>query len=160
MKQLVNVLAIVLVLATFAPTNTNVVAAGDSGSVTGTGQGLFGANAALGAVNLDGIELGTGVFIEPNGAASGVFHAVLSGRTALGQARSITIEGNVTQGTFGVDASGADFSGFATIDLGDGTGALVSVPFSVSTSAGSMVLAIEATTLPAVGLTSGALTIE
>ena len=52
------------------------------------------------------------------------------------------------------------FSRPATIELGDGTAPLASVPFRVSTTAGSMVLAIESTTLPAVGLTSGALTIE
>jgi hypothetical protein len=114
----------------------------------------------LGAINLNGLDLGTGVFIESNGSASGVFHAVLTGQSVLGQAQSITVEGNVTQGTFGIDASQADFSGLATIDLGDGTAPLVSVPFTVSTTAGSMVLAIESTTLPAVGLTSGALTIE
>ncbi|MBA2526166.1 MAG: hypothetical protein H0V18_10365 [Pyrinomonadaceae bacterium] len=54
----------------------------------------------------------------------------------------------------------ADFSGIATVDLGDGTAPLPGVPFSVSTTAGNVVLAIKSTTLPAAGLTSGAVTIE
>lgn len=160
MKQLICSVLFVLASVAFAPTAVPVTAATDSGSVTGTAQGLFGTGAALGAINLNGVELGTGVFIESNGSASGVFHAVLTGQSMLGQAQSITVEGNVTQGTFGIDGSQANFSGLATIDLGDGTAPLASVPFTVSTTAGSMVMTIQATTLPAVGLTSGALTIE
>lgn len=160
MKQLISVVLIVLALVAFAPARVSVVAATESGSVTGTGQGLFDAGAALGVINLDGLELGTGVFIEPNGSASGVFHAVLVGRSLLGQAQRVTVEGNVNQGTLAVDGSSADFSGIATVDLGDGTAPLPGVPFSVRTTAGNLVLAIESTTLPAVGLTSGALTIE
>jgi hypothetical protein len=160
MKQLISVILIVLASVAFAPAPVPVVAATESGSVTGSGQGLFDAGAALGAINLDGLELGTGVFIEPNGSATGVFHAVLVGRSLLGQPQNITVEGNVNQGTMGPDGLRADFSGIATVDLGDGTAPLPGVPFSVSTTAGNVVLAIESTTLPAAGLTSGAVTIE
>lgn len=160
MKQLISVVLIVLVSVAFAPAPVPVVAAIESGSVTGTGQGLFDAGAALGVINLDGLELGTGVFIEPNGSASGVFHAVLVGRSLLGEPQRVTIEGNVNQGTMAADGLRADFSGIATVDLGDGSAPLAAVPFSVSTTAGNVVLAIESTTLPAAGLTSGVVTIE
>jgi hypothetical protein len=160
MKQLIIVVLIVLASCAFAPAPVRVVAATESGSVTGTGGALFDAGAALGAINLDGLELGTGVFIEPNGSATGVFHAVLAGRSLLGQAQRVTLEGTVNQGTISSDGLRADFSGIATVDLGDGTAPLSAVPFSVSTTAGNVVLAIESTTLPAAGLTSGAVTIE
>jgi hypothetical protein len=115
---------------------------------------------ALGAVTLDGLELGTGIFIESNGSATGVFHAVLVGHSLLGQPQNITVEGNVNQGTMAANGLSADFSGVATVDFGDGSAPLPGVPFSVSTSAGNVVLAIQSTTLPAAGLTSGAVTIE
>jgi len=127
-------------------------------SVTGAGAGLFGAGAALGAVALQGIELGTGVFIEADGSASGTFHAVLQG-SSLGVARQITVEGKVTAGSVASDGR-ASFSGSASLDLGDGAPALPGVAFRVIAGADGLVLAIDSTTLPAAGLTSGAVTIE
>jgi hypothetical protein len=154
MKRLTCVFAIVLVAITTAP----VTADSDSRSVTGTGKGLFGDGAALGAVTLQGVELGTGVFIEADGSASGTFHAVLQG-SSLGVAREITVEGKVSEGSVGSDGR-ATFSGTASLDFGDGAPALPGVAFSVIAGADGLVLAIDSTTLPAAGLTSGTVTIE
>jgi hypothetical protein len=154
MKRLTCVFAIVLVAITTAP----VIADGDARSVTGAGKGLFGDGAALGAVALQGVELGTGVFIEADGSASGTFHATLQG-SLLGVAREITVEGKVSEGSVGADGR-ATFSGTASLDLGDGVPALPGVAFRVTAGADGLVLSIDSTTLPAAGLASGAVTIE
>jgi hypothetical protein len=156
MKRLTCVLAIVLGLA--AVTAISVIADSEERSVTGAGKGLFAAGAALGAVALQSVELGTGVFLEPDGSASGTFHAVLQGNT-LGQPREITVEGKVSQGSVGADGR-ATFSGTASLDFGDGTPPLPGVAFSVVAGADGLVLAIDSTTLPAAGLTQGAITVE
>jgi hypothetical protein len=146
-----------MVAFAFVPTPTT--AATEGGTVTGTSQGIFPAGTALGAVTLDTLQLGTGVIIDPDNSAVGCFHVVLTGRSPLGQPQEITVEGNVTQGT--VDENGtASFSGIATLDFGDGAPLHVGVPFSVTTTSGSLVLAVESTTLPPAGLTGGSVTIE
>jgi hypothetical protein len=140
----------------FAPAASTAASAG--GSVTGIGSGSFPGGADFAGTNLRSFEMATGVFTEPDGSAAGVFHTVLTGRTILGQAKSITVEGNVTQGT--VSPGSGSFSGLASVDFGDGAPAVPGVPFNVETSAGSMVLTIQSTRLPAAALSGGSLTIE
>ena len=154
MKRLTYVFAIGLVAITTIP----VIADSDERSVTGAARGLFGAGAALGAVALQGVELGTGVFIEADGSASGTFHAVLQG-SSLGVPRQITVEGKVSEGSVGSDGR-ATFSGTASLDLGDGAPSLPGVAFRVNAGSDGLVLTIDSTTLPAAGLTSGAVTVE
>ena len=155
MKRLTCVLAIVLGLAIAA---NPVVADSDARSVTGAAAGLFGSGAALGAVSLQGVEVGTGVFIEADGSASGTFHAVLQG-TSLGVPRQITVEGKVSAGSVAPDAR-ATFSGTAALDFGDGAPPLPGVAFSVVATSDGLVLAIDSTTLPAAQLTAGVVAIE
>jgi hypothetical protein len=156
MKRLSGVFSIVLALT--AMWTSSVLADGDSRSVTGAGTALFGAGAALGPVALQNIELGTGVFIEADGSASGTFHAVLQG-SSLGVPRQITVEGKIRGGA--TDADGhATFSGTASIDFGDGGPPLSGIAFSVSAGTDSLVVAIDSTTLPAARVTAGAITIE
>jgi hypothetical protein len=155
MKRITCVIAIVLGLAI---TTASVLADNDEHSVTAALNGVFDAGAELGPVVLEGIEVGTGVFIEADGSASGTFHAVLQG-SALGSPREITVEGKVSAGSIGPDGRAA-FSGTASVDLGDGTPPLPSVAFSVIAGEDGVVLAIDSTTLPAAGLKAGAVTIE
>ena len=157
MKQLTCVCAIV-VLGLVAITTVHVSAADSEHSVTGAAKCLFGAGAELGPVALEGIMMGTGVYIEPDGSASGTFHAVLQG-SSLGHSREITVEGNVGEGSVAADGR-ATFSGTASLDWGDGTPPLASVTFSVTAAADSVVLKIDSITLPAATLTGGAVTIE
>jgi hypothetical protein len=93
------------------------------------------------------------VFIEPDGSASGVYSAVLTGQSLLGQ-QQITIDGNVLRGDVAPDGR-VYFSGIATVNLGDGTPALPGVPFSFSTASNSVRLTVGSTTLPAVQVDSG-----
>jgi hypothetical protein len=99
------------------------------------------------------------VFIEPDGSASGVYSAVLNGKSLLGQPQQIRVEGNVLQGDVMPNGQ-AIFSGIATVNLGDGTPTLSGVPFSVTTSDNTVRLSILSTNLPAAQVTSGAISIE
>src|SRR5687768_11875840 len=155
MKHLTCVRAIVL--GVIAITAVPVSADGER-SVTGAATCLFPAGAELGAVALQGIEIGTGVFLEADGSASGTFHAVLQG-SALGHSREITLEGKASEGSVGFDGR-VTFSGTASLDLGDGAPPLPSVAFSVTAGADEVVLVIDSTPLPAAGFTAGAVTVE
>lgn len=160
MKQISCTMFIILgmVAALFGPTPTTT-AAGESGTVTGVARATFGPGAALGSVALSGIDLGTGLIIEPDGSGTGVFSAVLTGRSPLGQARQITIDGEVLHGALTPDGR-ALFSGTATVNFGDGTPALSGIPFNVTTTANSVRLALDSTTLPAAQLVGGTLNIQ
>ena len=144
MKRFTYVRVMVLGLAlTTAPVGAN----SDDRSVTAAASGLFAAGAELGPVALQGVQIATGVFIEADGSASGTFHAVLQG-TSLGNAREITVEGNVTGGS--VDADGrATFSGSASLDLGDGAPPLANVAFTVTAGSDDLVLVVDSVTLTA-----------
>ena len=154
MKRFTYVCAIVLALAiTTAPVGADSA----DRSVTAAATGLFAAGAELGPLELQGVQLATGVFIEADGSASGTFHAVLQG-SSLGGPQEITVEGNVTGGS--VDADGrATFSGIASLDLGDGTPPLANVAFSVTAASDEVVLVVDSIELTA-SLTAGALTID
>lgn len=156
MKRLTCLIFIVLGLAALASAPAS--ADTELGSVTGAGDGLFEPGAALGAVILDGLDLGIGVFIDPNGSAMGVFHAVLVGHSPLGQSQ-IVVEGEVSAGGLGPFGH-ANFSGVATVDLGDGTQPLSGVPFSVTVADSSVVLALGATTLLPATMSADSITIE
>jgi len=154
MKRLTCVLAIVFGVVALA---TTPVVADTEGTVTAATAGLFAGSAALAGVSLDGLEVGTGVFISSDGSATGEFHAVLLGSSALG--RQIVVEGKVSTGAVALGGQ-ASFGGTATVDLGDGTAPLPGVPFSVAATADSLVLVLDAINLPAALLTEGAITIE
>lgn len=154
MKKIVCTISLVLglVAAVWAP--APATAACDCGTVTGAAQATFAQGAALGSVVLKSLELGTGVFIEPDGSATGVYSAVLNGKSLLGQAQLITIDGNVLRGDIAPDGR-AYFSGIATINLGNGTPPLSGIPFSVSTIDNTVRLTLGTTTLPLAQVTSG-----
>src|SRR6266513_1944517 len=113
MKRLTRL--IFLVLGLIALASAPARADTEVGSVTGAGEGLFEAGATFGGVNLDSINVGIGLFIDPNGSATGVFHAVLVGHSLLGQSQ-ITVEGEVSAGGLGPFGH-ANFSGVASVDL-------------------------------------------
>lgn len=159
MKRSICLIFMIVGIAAVAFAPLASTAASTGGAVTGIGSGSFPNGANFAGTNLSGFEMATGVFTEPDGSAAGVFHTVLTGRTILGQAKSITVEGNVTQGTVS-PGSGSSFSGLASVDFGDGAPAVPGIPFNVETSAGSMVLTIQSTRLPAAALSDGSLTIE
>jgi hypothetical protein len=159
MKKLTCVILIVLGTIAFAFLPNSTIAAGESGTVTGAASCTFAPGAAFNSVALSSLDLGTGVFIEPDGSATGPFNAVLSGYSLLGQPRQVTVDGKVLSGAIAPDGR-AYVSGIATVNFRNGTPPLVGVPFGVTTTADSLVLSINSTTLPAAQLNAGAISIE
>jgi len=159
MKKITCVMFTVIGLAAAVYAPAPATAACDCGTVTGAARATFAQGATYGSVALKSLELGTGVFIEPDGSASGVYSAVVTGESLLGQPQQITIDGNVLRGDVAPDGR-AYFSGIATVNLGDGTPSLSGVPFSFSTANNSVRLTLGSTTLPAIQVNSGDITIN
>jgi len=134
------------------------VAAQDAG-VTGAAEATFPDGATFNGIPLKGLTLGQGMFIGPDGSATGQFQAVLLGTSPLGTAQNITVEGEVSSGSVAADGS-ATFSGTASVDMGDGTPALPGVPFTVTVSAGSLGLILNAVALPTATVSSGSITVK
>jgi len=134
------------------------VAAQDAG-VTGAAEAAFPDGATFNGISLKGLTLGQGMFIAPDGSATGPFQAVLLGTSLLGTPQNVTVEGEVRGGSVGADGS-ATFSGTATVDMGDGTLPLPGVPFIVTVSAGSLGLILNAVALPTATVTAGSITIK
>ena len=132
-------------------------AAAQDAGVTGAAEAAFPNGAAFNGVSLKGLTLGQGMYIAQDGSATGQFQAVLLGTSPLGTPQNVTVEGEVGGGSVGADGS-ATFSGTATIDMGDGTPALPGVPFTVTASAGSLGLILNAVALPTATVTAGSIT--
>jgi hypothetical protein len=148
--------AILGLTSTIAPASA---AAQDATGVTGAAEATFPDGAAFNGIPLKGLTLGQGMFIAPDGSATGQFQAVLLGTSPLGTAQNITVEGEVRGGSVAADGS-ATFSGTATVDMGDGTLPLPGVPFSVTVSAGSLALILNAVALPTATLSAGSITVK
>jgi hypothetical protein len=156
MKRLTGVLAIVFGVAALAA--TPLVADTEVGTVTAAAAAALPGGPVLAGVSLEGVEVGTGVFIESDGSATGQLHAVLLGISPFGQPQQIVVEGTVGGGSLG--GGQASFGGTATVDLGNGAAPLPAVPFSVTATADTLVLTLDGTTLPAAVPTAGAITVE
>jgi len=135
------------------------VAAQDAAGVTGAAEAAFPNGAAFNGVSLKGLTLGQGMYIAQDGSATGQFQAVLLGTSPLGTPQNVTVEGEVGGGSVAADGS-ATFSGTATVDMGDGTLPLSGVPFTVTASAGSLGLILNAVALPTATVTAGSITIK
>jgi hypothetical protein len=159
MKRLTYIMFLVVGLLAVVGAPPRTTATTDSITVTGAATAAFAQGAALGSVAVKTLKLGTGVFIEPDGTASGVYSAVLTGKSLLGRSQEITLDGTVLHGEVAPDGR-VYFNGVATINLGDGTPSVSGVPFSVSTVGDSVSLAIDSTALPAAQLSSGNISIN
>lgn len=152
-----KIFVLAVVIGTLSLMPAPLSAQADGRSVAGAAAGSLPPGATLGAIPVSSVELGTGVLIEPDGSAAGSFHAVLYG-SVFGQPRDLVLEGRITQGTASPDGS-ATFSGTGTLDVGDGLPPVTLAYLQVAVGATSLVLSIDAATLP-VQLTAGAVSIE
>ena len=159
MKKLASLMIVVAALLAIGFVPKPGAAASESGTVTAAARCSFAQAAEFQSVSLSGIDVGTGVSIEPDGSASGPFSAVLLGHSLLGQPQQITIEGQALQGAIAPNGK-AFFSGLATLNLGNGTPQLSGVPFTVATTSNSLLLTIDSTVFPTVGVTAGTISIE
>lgn len=127
--------------------------------VTGGGGGLFPPGTTFNLIPITGLQFGFGLEFSDIGDKVGEVNVNL-----LGLAQNITIEGNVTAGSRPSE-NVATFSGFATVDLGDGTPPLPGIPFVATVTAdpndqGSLGLVIGSASLPAAAVNDGTLTIS
>jgi hypothetical protein len=127
--------------------------------VTGAGTGAFPIGATFSGVVLSSLQFGMGTFVPGDSSAAGQLQLALLGTSLLGQPQNIEVDGEAAYGTLNVDGS-RTFSGTATVDMGDGSPALTNVPFTVTATATSLLLAIENVNLPAVPLSGGTITIQ
>src|SRR2546422_8738743 len=134
------------------------VAAQDAG-VTGAAEAAFPDGATFNGIPLKGLTLGQGMFIAPDGSATGQFQAVLQGTSPLGTPQNVTVEGEVRNGSVAGDGS-ATFSGTATVDMGDGTLPLPGVPFAVTVSAGRLRVILNPGAVPTPTLTAGGISVQ
>jgi hypothetical protein len=151
-------LALAAVLGAASVMAPTPAAAQDAG-VTGAAEATFPDGAAFNGIPLRGLTLGQGMFIAQDGSATGQFQVVLQGTSALGTPQEVTVEGEVRGGSVAADGS-ATFSGTATVDMGDGTLPLPGVPFTVTVSAGSLALILNAVALPTATLSAGSITVR
>ncbi len=134
-------------------------AAAQDAGVTGAAEATFPDGATFNGLPLKGLTLGQGLFIAQDGSATGQFQAVLQGTSPLGTPQNVTVEGEVRGGSVGADGS-ATFSGTAMVDMGDGTLPLPGVPFTVTVSAGSLGLILNAVALPTATVSAGSITVK
>lgn len=159
MKKITCMMFLVLGLVAVVYAPAPATAACECGTVTGAARATFAQGATLGSISLNSLELGTGVFVESDGSATGVYSAVVTGKSLLGQSQQITVDGKVLRGEVTPDGS-AYLSGIATVNLGDGTPSLSGLPFSVSTTGDSVRLTFASTALPSAQLAAGDITIN
>jgi hypothetical protein len=151
--------AFLLMAAAFGP-----AAFAQETTVTAAAGGIFPPATSFMGVPITGLKAGFGLELLLDGTASGQFLTVLVGVSALGSERQIVIEGQVTAGSKSA-ANFATFSGTCTINLGDGSPPLLSVPFIATVTAGAdgmgtLGLVLGETTLPAANVDEGSMTIQ
>jgi hypothetical protein len=129
----------------------------DTPGVSGSGPGTFASGTIFSGVSLTAVKFGIGVFIPGDSTATGQFQATLSGTSGLGQPQDIELEGNAISGSNNADGS-RTFSGTLTMDMGNGTPPLTSVPFTVTATRTSLVLVLGTTNLSAT-VAAGSITI-
>ena len=160
MRRLALLPAAVLVAAILWPAPAEAQA---ETSVTGAAEGIFPSGATYLGVPLNGLTLGMGLGVA-GGWAIGQFQATLLGVSALGLEQDIQIEGYATS-SVPSEPNTAIFSGTSTVELGDGTPPVPDVPFTVAVAVnaegtGSLTLTLGGTSLPAVTINEGSMTIR
>ncbi len=159
MKKLICVLSLVLMLGSVVWAPKPVQASAGGGSVTGAGRATLASPTWFSSVQVSGMDIGTGVFIEPDGSATGPFSAALTGVSVLGEAQQIVVDGTVSRGELS-SAGEAVFSGVASISFGNSLPSLSGVPFRVTATGNDLTLTLDSRTLPVARLSAGSMTIE
>jgi hypothetical protein len=141
----------------------DVAAAVIPGSITGAAAGVFPSGALLYGLPLSELTLGKGLHLSSDGTASGQIQIALDGTGVLGP-QTITVEGEVWSGSFDTFGN-PTFGGLATVDVGNGSAPLLSVPFIVKlTSTGgdwwSLALTLAQSVLPDLPIMEGSITVH
>ena len=137
----------------------------DQSLATAGAGGVYPPGTSFTGIDVNGLQLGLGAEINPDGSGLGSFTAVLVGVSSLGVAQYITIQGAVTGGSRNA-ANVAVLTGNATVDLGDGTTAAPDIPFTATLTSdgndrGTVGLQVAGfSELPNATLNNGSLTIR
>lgn len=137
---------------------TAALGAQGGADVTGAGAAPYPPNTKLNLVTLQGLQIGVGATATPHGTVTGDFHVTLIGTSALGVRQEILYDARVD--TVSVSEGTATLVGAGTLNMGDGTVPLLSVPFTMTGTADSVELLLGTTALPRAVLTQGAITIK
>lgn len=138
--------------------SATAAAARGGADVAGAGAAPFPAGTTFNLVTLQGLQLGLGATASPEGAVIGDVHLTLVGTSALGVRRDILYDAKVH--SLSVSDGTATLVGAGTLDTGDGTAPLVSVPFTMTATVGTVLLMLGTTSLPEVNLSQGDITIK
>jgi hypothetical protein len=127
--------------------------------VTGAGSGAYPAGATWNGVSLSAMKFGTGVSLKAGGVAKGLFATTIAGTSVAGLAQNIVVDGTATTGSSPAGGP-ATYSGNCTLDMGDGTPSLLSVPFTVTvttsaTGQSTLALTVNGRPLPVASITGG-----
>jgi len=138
----------------------NIQVRGDAavaGEMIGTGSG---SGAYTSTPNVNGVELSGGTFgVGIRTAGPGDIEANLNGvQPLIGLFQQLTITGWVT--TSSMNGSTMNFSGTASLDMGDGTGPLTGLALSGSLTASGLTLTVGGWSFGTLPLQNGAIRIE
>ena len=139
-------------------------AAPKASSVTAAGGGVVANGAPYRTVTLSSMKFGMGFLIAANGTATGDLESTLSGTSASGAPRTITVVGKAATGS-GQVGGPANLSGTCSVDMGDGTPALTGVPFALTLSKGAggkwtLLMVLSGTNLPLGTVNTGSVTVR
>ena len=132
---------------------------GIGGLTDGAGAAFYPSSTTFNGVPISEVRFGVGIDLPGGRPVTGQLQALLVGFSLLGQPQNISVEGEAASGTVSADGS-STFSGICTIDMGGGTLPLTGVPFTVTSTANSLLLILGGTTLPTASVTAGSITIQ
>jgi hypothetical protein len=133
--------------------------------VTAGAAGTYPASTSFAGVPLQGIDVGFGATVTPEGFGLGNVSALLRGVAVLGVSQTVAIVGHVTAGSR-TAVNVAILTGTATVDLGDGTPPAADIPFTLTltkdpaTNQGTIGLATGLGNLPNATLNEGSVSIR
>lgn len=164
MKRLsIWMMSVLVVAITLAFSPNPAISQSAKTLVTGAGGAAFPSGASFNGISITGLNFGIGVRLAGDGTARGVFSGALL-NTSANPTQEITLDGHVTAGSLQVPGT-ATFSGTCSVDMGDGTPLLLSVPLTATVSIASdgtqtLKLVVGTTTLPVATANLGVLTIQ
>jgi hypothetical protein len=121
---------------------------------SGAAAGVFSKGATYQRLGLQRSTLGFGAVVRGDGSALGQFQLEIAGTTSSGQARLVSLEGNVTRGTVSTKGS-VTLYGTATLRV-DG-GSPMTLSFNATATATSLALTIGGVELKRQSLSAGSI---
>ena len=126
--------------------------------IAGAGAAAYPNGTMFNTVAVQAMQFGLGATADVDGLVAGDLHATLLGTTATGQPRRIAYDATVTGISPGEGS--ATLVGIGTLNMGDGTPPLVSVPVTMTVTRNTVQMFLGTTSLPQTTLTQGSVAIK